>query len=273
MGLLLEWKGFRRLYIYAMTENIKAIIRRWTPALFTDDIKRKLGVSERQVFNAGTLQELDDIYTRKLAGFNTVHDFYRTMSCCHHLKSIKIPMVFINALDDPIVPPPLLEVIRDATLNNDNLIYVEQKFGGHLGFYEGGFMYSNPLTWQDRIVVKIGHALVAGHASKVAKPDFEDDVSYRSSFYMKQSSTSSESDKDGQEDHEKKERGGRKEVHNSPRIPFFETPSEETSSSIDSDSCIPTDEESDSFPSSLTPPNTPLPKTRMRSVGLNLFPE
>ena len=26
----------------------------------------------------------------------------------------------------------LLEVIRDATLNNDNLIYVEQKFGGHL---------------------------------------------------------------------------------------------------------------------------------------------
>ena len=58
---------------------------------------------------------------------------------------------------------------RDATLNNDNLIYVEQKFGGHLGFYEGGFMYSNPLTWQDRMIVKIGHALVAGHASKTTK--------------------------------------------------------------------------------------------------------
>ena len=139
-------------------------------------------------------------------------DFYRSMSCCHHLKNIKIPMVFLNSLDDPIVPPPLLEIIRfivnsqrsiwigqlatnfliqrwkricvlslktdervyctmycvdrmmlfmyrihqcqiqkifrDAALKNDSLIYVEQKFGGHLGFYEGGFMRSNPLTWQ-----------------------------------------------------------------------------------------------------------------------------
>ena len=39
-------------------------------------------------------------------------DFYRSMSCCHHLKNIKIPMVFLNSLDDPIVPPPLLEIIR-----------------------------------------------------------------------------------------------------------------------------------------------------------------
>merc|ERR1712121_391508 len=49
MQMLLEWKGFRRLYIYAMTENMKSIIRRWHSALFTDDIKRKLGITERQV--------------------------------------------------------------------------------------------------------------------------------------------------------------------------------------------------------------------------------
>ena len=59
-------------------------------------------------------------------------------------------MVFINSLDDPVVPAELLEVVRDASLNNPNMIFVEQKFGGHLGFYEGGFFYSNPLTWQDR---------------------------------------------------------------------------------------------------------------------------
>ena len=50
-------------------------------------------------------------------------------------------------------------------LNNENVIYIEQKFGGHLGFYEGGFIYSNPLTWQDRILVKIGHALTMGYSS------------------------------------------------------------------------------------------------------------
>ena len=46
---LLEWRGCRRLYVYAMTENMKSIIRRWHAALFTEDVKRKLGITERQV--------------------------------------------------------------------------------------------------------------------------------------------------------------------------------------------------------------------------------
>ena len=35
-------------------------------------------------------------------------------------------MVFINSTDDPIVPPPLLEIVRDAALNNPNMIFIEQ---------------------------------------------------------------------------------------------------------------------------------------------------
>lgn len=161
MQMLLEWQGFRRLYAYAMTENLKSIIRRWHGVLFPAEVKRKLGITERQVLNSATLYELDDVYTRKMAGFNNLPDFYQAMSCRPHLPNIKVPMVFINAVDDPIVPPPLLEIIRDAALRHDNMIYVEQKYGGHLGFYEGGFFYSNPLTWQDRMVVHIAHALVA----------------------------------------------------------------------------------------------------------------
>ena len=118
------------------------------------------------MYNSATLQELDDVYTRKLAGFNNVSDFYNSMSCTHHLKNIRVPIVFINSRDDPIVPPPLLEIVRDAALKYENMIFVEQKFGGHLGFYEGGFFYSNPLTWQDRMVIHIAHALVADGGKK-----------------------------------------------------------------------------------------------------------
>lgn len=171
MELLLEWKGFRRLYIYAMTENMKSIIRRWHNALFTEEIKKKIGITERQVYSSATLLELDDIYTRRLAGFPNLPDFYNAMSCRHHLHNIKVPTVFINSADDPIVPPPLLEIVRDAALKNPNMIFIEQKFGGHLGFYEGGFFYSNPLTWQDRMVIHIAHALVADEGGK---PGFEE---------------------------------------------------------------------------------------------------
>merc|ERR1711953_1221646 len=172
MTLLLEWKGFRRIYLYAMTGAMKSIIRRWQRFLFTDEIKRKIGLNERQVLNAATMNELDDLYTRRLAGFSNVTDFYNAMSCSNHLNNIQVPIVFINARDDPIAPPPLLEIVRDAALTHDNMIYIEQKFGGHLGFYEGGFVYSNPLTWQDRMVVHIAHALVADIKKT---PDLEED--------------------------------------------------------------------------------------------------
>ena len=42
-----------------------------------------------------------------------------------------------------------------------NFLYIEQKYGGHLGFYEGGLIYPNPLTWLDRTVVDIANALTA----------------------------------------------------------------------------------------------------------------
>lgn len=39
------------------------------------------------------------------------------------------------------------------------MIYIEQKYGGHLGFYEGGLICPNPVSWLDRNVVNIADAL------------------------------------------------------------------------------------------------------------------
>ena len=125
------------------------------------------------MFNSATLYELDDVYTRRLAGFNSVTEFYIANSSYHHFKNIKVPTVFINSRDDPIIPPPLLEKIRDAALNYENIVFVEQKFGGHLGFCEGGFFHSNPLTWQDRMVVHIADALVELGGSRKVKEGVE----------------------------------------------------------------------------------------------------
>ena len=40
-------------------------------------------------------------------------------------------------------------------------MHIEQKFGGHLGFYEGGFVMPNSVTWLDRTAVDITDALVS----------------------------------------------------------------------------------------------------------------
>ncbi len=105
-------------------------------------------------------------------------------SCCHVWDNIKIPMVFINSLDDPIVPPQLLEKVKLASARRDNFLYVEQKYGGHLGFYEGGLVYPKPLTWLDRLVVQLSDALVAytsdGKLKSGLESSTEEDESYSS---------------------------------------------------------------------------------------------
>ena len=47
-------------------------------------------------------------------GCKDLEEFYQRSSCVHVLDKIKIPMIFVNASDDPIVPPPLLEIIKRA---------------------------------------------------------------------------------------------------------------------------------------------------------------
>ena len=50
-----------------MTENMRAIIRRWQKQLFTEEVKQRHDINERAIWSAATLCEVDDIYTRKIA--------------------------------------------------------------------------------------------------------------------------------------------------------------------------------------------------------------
>ena len=62
---------------------------------------------------------------------------YSKISCINYFSGIDKPMIFINAVDDPIVPPQLLEKIKDVTseffialasVSLDGLIRMAPKF-------------------------------------------------------------------------------------------------------------------------------------------------
>jgi len=82
-------------------------------------------------------------------------------------------MIFVNSTDDPIVPPPLLNIIRKSAAKQDNFLFIEQKYGGHLGFYEGGLIYPNPLSWLDRLVVQMAEALTIYSTDVKSKAQLE----------------------------------------------------------------------------------------------------
>lgn len=51
----------------------------------------------------------------------------------------------------------------------NHTMYIELGHGGHLGFYEGGLVYPNPVTWLDRALVAIVGGIVLSHHDRGLK--------------------------------------------------------------------------------------------------------
>lgn len=130
---LLRWQNFQRFYFYVLTENVKSIIMKHRNVLLSDEIKRRFNLNEREIAKAATLLELDAAYTCKIQNFPNVTDLYKWSSCINYLSNINRPIIFINSLDDPLVPEVLLEPIRKFSESHPNCLYIETQHGGHLG--------------------------------------------------------------------------------------------------------------------------------------------
>ncbi|XP_034941848.1 abhydrolase domain-containing protein 2 [Chelonus insularis] len=164
---LLNWQNFRRFYLYIMTESVKNIILKHKNVLLSDDVKQKYNLNEREIISAATLPELDEAYTRRVHNFRSVTELYKWSSSINYLHNIKTPIVFINAFDDPIVPEVLLEPIKKYTASHSNTLYIQVAHGGHLGFYEGGLLYPNPITWLDRTLVSLIGSLTLVYSDRI----------------------------------------------------------------------------------------------------------
>ncbi|XP_058798441.1 abhydrolase domain-containing protein 2 [Phymastichus coffea] len=166
---LLNWTNFRRFYLYVMTESVKNIILRHKSVLLSEDVKQRYNLNEKDIVSAATLPELDEAYTRRVHKFKSVKELYEWSSCAFYLTNIAAPMVFINAVDDPIVPDKLLSPIKELATTKNNTLYIELAHGGHLGFYEGGLLYPNPITWLDRTLVALVGSLTLANSDRALK--------------------------------------------------------------------------------------------------------
>uniref|UniRef100_K1R6T7 Abhydrolase domain-containing protein 2 n=1 Tax=Magallana gigas TaxID=29159 RepID=K1R6T7_MAGGI len=73
---------------------------------------------------------------------------------------ITLPMFLLNATDDPLVPPSLVEIGIEYAKTHPNSILVETRHGGHLGFFESGILTPDPITWLDRSALQYAEAIV-----------------------------------------------------------------------------------------------------------------
>ncbi|XP_049814257.1 phospholipase ABHD3 [Schistocerca nitens] len=88
-----------------------------------------------EIRKSRTIREFDANFTVKQFGFKDVFDYYSQATLHNKLHKIAVPLLCLNAADDPFQPLDAIPV--EAANNSKNVAMVITARGGHIGFLEG----------------------------------------------------------------------------------------------------------------------------------------
>src|SRR6266480_3309455 len=90
-----------------------------------------------QIAGLRTLEDFDNVITGPLHGFRDAQDYYARSSSLPWLARISLNTLLLSAVDDPMLPPEVLDEVREVARKNPalHLDFVDR--GGHAGFIAG----------------------------------------------------------------------------------------------------------------------------------------
>ena len=86
---------------------------------------------------AETFWEFDDVFTGPVHGFAGADDYYARSSSIRFLSKIRVPTLLLSAVDDPFLPPVVLDRVREVASSNAKLELEFTPRGGHVGWVAG----------------------------------------------------------------------------------------------------------------------------------------
>ena len=138
----LETTAPGRFYVSRFLRTLKKKVLR-------EDIAGLLDVE--RVKQARTFYEFDDAATAPLHGFASADEYYRQSSSIHFLGRITTPALALNAVDDPFIPPDVLERARASV--SPAVDFRTTDTGGHVGFIGGSAPWSCEY-WAEELLVR-----------------------------------------------------------------------------------------------------------------------
>ncbi|NXX00573.1 ABHD3 Phospholipase, partial [Larus smithsonianus] len=114
------------------------------------------------VMKARTVREFDKQFTSVMFGYRTIDDYYEDASPCRKLKSVGIPVLCLNSVDDVFSPGHAIPV--ETAKQNANVALVLTSCGGHIGFLEG--IWPRKCTYMDRVFKQFVQAMFE-HGNKI----------------------------------------------------------------------------------------------------------
>jgi predicted alpha/beta-fold hydrolase len=95
--------------------------------------------SAEKISGLRTLEDFDNLITGPLHGFLDAEDYYRKSSSLPWLEHIRINTLLLSSVDDPMLPPEVLDEVRNVARRNPNLHLEFVERGGHAGFITGSW--------------------------------------------------------------------------------------------------------------------------------------
>lgn len=102
----------------------------------TSRLEAACPAATHRVLRSRSVREFDLAAACPVHSHADVDEFYVTQHCADVLEAVDIPMLLLNARDDPVIDQSLAELGLAAARSNPNLISVVTKRGGHLGWVE-----------------------------------------------------------------------------------------------------------------------------------------
>lgn len=148
----LESGFFGKIYSLAMAKNMRKLFAPHEN-LFAGLPKYK----PELVRAAKTVRDFDEAITRVTFGFPSVDAYYEYSGSKNKVGDVAIPLMTVQALDDPIAVAD--SIPRDVIKANPNVILLETETGGHLG-WEAGPEAPFGAPWPDEVVMRFFEALL-----------------------------------------------------------------------------------------------------------------
>jgi predicted alpha/beta-fold hydrolase len=152
--------GFSKRYRSRLLKELKAYMHNKLQHL--DSIGHtKDAMKVRELGDLSTINsfwQYDDRVVAKLHGFQDVHDYYQRASSRQYLKSITVPTLLVQAVDDPFMTSEVLPGLDEIS----PLVQLEfTPHGGHVGFISGRIPL-RPHYWLEQRIPEflLGHVAV-----------------------------------------------------------------------------------------------------------------
>ena len=122
---------------HVLVPSVQAVMREYLPVLRTAKVALNLEAASA----ATSMEAFDDAAIAPMMGCASADQYYDEASCAHVLRDVRVPLLFLSALNDPIAPADTVDTTPfvDATTSSPApLLLAITRAGGHsMGWPEG----------------------------------------------------------------------------------------------------------------------------------------